>query len=594
METTPFSEQMAQPAAPQGPLQVHLDADFSFENAPWLRHYEAATPATIQYKKYSLNDWLDEAAREAGDSTACLFYNTKFSFSKLHRLAEVVAANLRKQGVQPGDRVGVMLPNVPQTMIVFWGILKAGAVVTMINPLYMEKELVHQIRDAGAKHLVSIDLCWAKLDALRDKLGVEHFYITTAEGGLSFPANYMQRFRNWRAKTSIPVAYDHKAVHPFSTLLKGSERYSHKVEDPEKFLALLQYTGGTTGLSKGAMLTHANLGANMEQIGNFLAFLKESPQIVVGVLPFFHVYGLNTCLLLPVYLRAATLPVPRFVPGELPAIIEKYKGTVLPGAPAMYISILQQKKNKKHSLASLQCCISGSAPMPVEVQKQFEEDLNVKIIEGYGLSEASPITHLTPGTGLRKIGSIGLPLPDTEARIVDMELGVVPLPPGKVGELILRGPQVMAGYWNKPDETASTLRNSWLYTGDIAVMDDDGYFSIVDRKKDMIIVGGYNVSPREIDEVLYEHPKVHEAVTVGVPHPSRGEIIKAYIVLNPGETSDRTEMMSWCRQRLANYKVPRQVEFRDSLPKTLVGKILRRTLREEEAAKEQKEDGANE
>jgi long-chain acyl-CoA synthetase len=294
-----------------------------------------------------------------------------------------------------------------------------------------------------------------------------------------------------------------------------------------------------------------------------------------------------TCLLLPVRLRAVSVPVPRYVPAELLSVIEKRKGTILPGAPAIFISLMQQKNSpKRRLLSSLFCCISGSAPMPAGVIRHYEEELGVKIIEGYGLSEASPVTHLTPLRGLRKVGSIGIPLPGTEARIVDMNLGVLPLPPGKVGELVLRGPQVMSGYWNNPDETAGALRNGWLYTGDIALMDEDGYFHIVDRKKDMIVVGGYNVAPREIDEVLFDHPKVQEAVAVGVPHPSRGEIIKAYVVLRAGETATQTEIMSWCRQRLANYKVPRQVEFRRELPKSLMGKTLRRALRDEEAARQ--------
>ena len=337
------------------------------------------------------------------------------------------------------------------------------------------------------------------------------------------------------------------------------------------------------------MLSHANLGANVEQLNACLGFLRDdrTVHVLVGVLPFFHVYGLTTCLLLPVRLRAVSVPVPRYAPAELLGIIEKNRGTILPGAPAIFISLLQQKGSpKQHLLSSLFCCISGSAPMPEGVLRHYEQELGVKIIEGYGLSEASPVTHLTPLQGLRKVGSIGIPLPDTEARIVDMELGVVPLPPGKVGELILRGPQVMAGYWNNPDETAGALRNGWLYTGDIAVMDEEGYFRIVDRKKDMIVVGGYNVAPREIDEVLFDHPKVQEAVAVGVPHPSRGEIIKAYIVLRPGETANPAEITAWCRQRLANYKIPRQVEFRRELPKTLMGKTLRSALRAEEAARQ--------
>jgi long-chain acyl-CoA synthetase len=419
---------------------------------------------------------------------------------------------------------------------------------------------------------------------------VEHFYITTAAEGLSFPLNWLQRIRRWWGGTTVSVPFDQTSVHPFAVLLKGRERLSHPVEDPEHTLALLQYTGGTTGLSKGAMLSHANLGANLEQLSACLGFLQNdgTKHVLVGVLPFFHVYGLMTCLLLPVRLRAASVPVPRYVPGELLNVIEKHRGTILPGAPAIFISLLQQKNSsKQHILSSLFCCISGSAPMPPGVIRHYEEKLQVKILEGYGLSEASPVTHLTPLLGLRKIGSIGIPLPSTEARIVDMDLGLLPLPPGKAGELILRGPQVMAGYWNNPAETAGVLRNGWLYTGDIALMDKDGYFQIVDRKKDLIVVGGYNVAPREIDEVLFDYPKVQEAVAVGVPHPSRGEIIKAYVVLKAGETATRAEIVSWCRHRLASYKVPRQVEFRQELPKSMMGKTLRRVLRDEESARQE-------
>ncbi len=556
------------------------------EDAPWYKHYEEGVPRSLTYRNVPLYTWLDEAAEETPRRLACRFFNTKISYSRLRRDAEIVAHNLRARGVLPGDRVGVMLPNLPQTMIVYWGILKAGGTVTMINPLYMEKELLHQIRDAGVRHLVTLDLCWPKLEKLRSQLGVEQFFITTIAEGLSFPLNWLQRIKAWRDKSAAAVPYDDSSVLPFSLLTSGTQRLCEPISRPEETLALLQYTGGTTGLAKGAMLTHFNIGANIQQTYATLPCLQNTPQVILAVVPFFHVYGMTTCMALAPLLRATTVPIPRYAPGELMASIEKYKATVLPGAPSIYISLLQQKHSKKYSVDSLKVCIAGSAPMPVESMKQFEAEIGAKIIEGYGLSEASPITHLNPATGRRKIGSIGVPLPDTEARIVDMELGSVPMPPGKVGELVLRGPQVMKGYWNCPDETANTLRNGWLYTGDIAVMDEDGYFSIVDRKKDMIIVGGYNVAPREIDEVLYEHPKVKEAVTVGVPHPSRGETIKAYVVLKDGVTAEKSEIISWCRQRLANFKVPRQVEFRDELPKTLVGKILRRTLRAEEVARQ--------
>jgi long-chain acyl-CoA synthetase len=488
--------------------------------------------------------------------------------------------------VKPGDRVGIMLPNLPQTVVAFWGVLKAGGVVTMFNPLYMETEITHQVLDAGLKHMILFDACWPKFAKIREQLGIDQYFVTTVAEGLSFPHNLVMRFKNMRDKQSISVPFDGKHVFPFSALLKGRQRLSLPVDNPHEALALLQYTGGTTGLSKGAALTHYNMASNIRQMGEYLRFLRDGEETFMAALPLFHIYGINTCIALPTFFRSRVVPITRFVPQDLLVSMQKYTATVLPGAPAMYIALLQQKHKTTASLKGLKLCISGSAPMPVEMMRQFEEVFGARIVEGYGLSEASPVTHLTPAQGLRKPGSIGLPLPDTEARIVDMELGTVPLEPGKIGELVVRGPQVMAGYWNKPDETAGTLRNGWLYTGDIASMDEDGYFTIVDRKKDMVIVAGYNVSPREIDEVLYAHPKVREAVSVGVPHPSRGEVIKAYIVLKEGETCDRAEIAAWCRERLANYKVPRMVEFRDELPKSLVGKILRRILRAEEEAKQ--------
>lgn len=569
------------------PSTVSLD-DARDEKQPWCRFYDNGVPADITCKEAPLYAWLDEAAEKHPQNKACIYHNATLTYSELRKKSEIVAANLQAKGLKPGDRVGVMLPNLPQTLLAFWGVLKAGGVVVMINPLYMETELVHQVKDAGIKFMISYDACWEKFAKLREKLGIDRYFITTVEDGLAFPLNLIHKYKARRDGSAKKTPFDQKTVFSFSALLQGKKRLSLSIAEPKETLALLQYTGGTTGLSKGAMLTHYNVASNAQQIEAFLPYLHEEPQTFMGVLPFFHVYGLTMCMVLPTLFQAAVVPVTRFVPADLLTTMKKLNGTVLPGAPAMYISLLQQKNKDKFSLESLKFCISGSAPMPVEMLRRFEESFTARISEGYGLSESSPVTHINPALGIRKAGSIGVPLPGTRARIVDMEVGSVPLSPGKVGELVIQGPQVMNGYWNMPDETAGALRNGWLYTGDIAHMDEDGFFFIVDRKKDMIIVGGYNVSPREIDEVLYEHPKIKEAVTVGVPHPSRGEVIKVYIVLRDGEVCDKTEIVRWCRDRLAKYKVPRMVEFRDELPKTLVGKILRRTLREEEEVLQKK------
>ncbi|MCG8531169.1 MAG: long-chain fatty acid--CoA ligase [Desulfovibrionales bacterium] len=552
---------------------------------PWLDNYDPDVPENIAYRSIAIQTLLDEAAEKTPKRNAVIFKNYKLTYKKLHLLAERFAANLREQGVKPGDRVSLMMPNLPQTIIAFWGVLKAGGIVVMTNPLYMEKELVHQIHDSGAEHMITLDLVWPKIAKLRDKLPIKKYFVTRISDALGFPLNIAYSMKNKWEKTHIAVPFDHKTVFPWKTLFEIKDRLSVQVKDPKNSIALLQYTGGTTGVSKGVMLSHANMTANVEQCFAMLADLASEHHIFLGLLPYFHVFGLTVSMLFPCSIGATIIPFPRYVPKDVLDGIQKYKPTIFPGAPSVYISLMQQKSLPKYDLSCIKYCISGSSPMPVEQLKKFKEITGAKLLEGFGLTEASPVTHLNPLHGVSKVGSIGLPFPDTDARIVDMEVGTVPLPIGKIGELILRGPQVMMGYWNRPDETASTLRNGWLYTGDIATMDEEGYFYIVDRKKDMIIVAGYNVYPREIDEVLYEHPKVQEAVTVGVPHKTRGEIIKVYIVPKKGEELTKAEILSHCREKLANYKVPKQVEFRDELPKTIVGKVLRRALRDEEEQK---------
>lgn len=552
---------------------------------PWLAHYDEIVPSTVDYIEAPLFQFLDKAAETNPNERAVIFQNTSIRYKKLKELSETVAANLRDQGIQPGDRVAVMLPNLPQTIIAFWGILKAGAVVVMVNPLYMEKELVHQIRDSQARMLVTLDLLWSKLAPLKESLGIEKYFVTRISEALSFPLNILYDFNNKRNGKFCPIPFDDQTVFPWKKLLQGKKRFCAVIENPKETLAMLQYTGGTTGVSKGVLLTHCNLHMNIQQTLPTLRYASGGKNTFLALLPYFHVYGLSTCLCLPTAVAATIVPYPRFVPHDVLVGVQKYKATILPGAPSIYIALLQQKDLSKFDLTSIRMCISGSAPMPVEYLKKFTEVTGACMIEGYGLSEASPITHLNPIRKANKSGSIGVPLPDTEARIVDMEVGILPVPTGCPGELIIRGPQVASGYWNRPDETANTFRNGWLYTGDIAIMDEEGYFTIVDRKKDMIVVGGYNVYPREIDEVLHEHPLVKEAVSVGISHPTRGETIKAYIVPVEGATLTKEDIISHCRKRLANYKMPRQVEFREELPKTLVGKILRRALIAEEQQK---------
>ncbi len=550
----------------------------------YTNEFAALAPGIEPEPLYAM---LDRAARFAPRRVAMAFHRSKITYAQLQTQAERIAASLRAHGLERGDRVAIIMPNLPQTVLAFWGVLKAGGVVTLTNPLYMEAELSHQIRDSGAKFVIAFDLIWPKLAPLLGQLPVQKCFITRLSDALSFPYNKLHDYKLKRQKGLLPVPFDGKTVLPWKALIASRKRYVCPIDQPQSDLAVLQYTGGTTGVSKGVMLTHWNLSINTRQLSIILQATEKENHAIMAVLPLFHVYGLVTCLLLSAWLAGLLIPVPRYAPQDVLELIKKYKPTIFPGAPSLYISLLQQKNIADYDLRSIRYCISGSAPMPVDKFAQFAELTGGRIIEGYGLTEASPVTHLNPLDDTARRGSIGLPIPWTEAKVVDMEVGSVPVPPGVPGELVLRGPQVMLGYWNHPDETAGALRNGWLYTGDIARMDEDGFYYILDRKKDMYIVNGFNVYPREIDEVLAEHPKIFEAVAVGVPHGTRGETIKVFVVPKPDVTLTKEEVIAHCRKKLAQYKVPRTVEFRAELPKSAVGKILRRLLLAEELQRKQ-------
>lgn len=552
-------------------------------NKVWLKHYDQEVSPNLDYEIIPLYEVLERTAANYPDRPAIVFNNWSVSYKKLKRLVDLAAANLKKLGVKPGERVAIMLPNCPQTVISYWACLKLGAVVVMTNPLYMEKELVHHFNDSEAKILITLNLLWKRIDGLKDKLHLRRILVTSIADCLRFPLNILYSIKSRREYKLPSIPFDGEKVLPWKVLMARAPIEPPHPVDPVTDLAALQYTGGTTGVSKGVMLTHANLGYNAQQARAVLHTIKETGEVMLGLLPFFHIYGLTVCVNFGTLIGATLVPMAKFVPLDVLKTIDKKRPTIFPCAPSIFIALLQQKNLEKYDLSSVRYCVSGSAPMPVPVMEKFNSlSSGANIVEGFGLTEASPITHLNPLRGNSKNGSIGLPFPDTDAAIVDMEVGSVPLPAGKIGELVVRGPQVMQGYWNRPDETASVLRNGWLYTGDIAYMDEEGYFFIVDRKKDLIITGGYNVYPREIDEVLHEHPAIKEAVSVGIKHPTRGEIIKAYIVLKEGETLSKTDVLAFCREKLANYKVPKQVEFREDLPKSIVGKVLRRVIREEE------------
>jgi long-chain acyl-CoA synthetase len=417
------------------------------------------------------------------------------------------------------------------------------------------------------------------------RTGVKHLILCNIKDYLPFPLNLLYPIKarlekQWVTVKRVAPIYD------FVTILTHASEMAPAVPIQPDDIAILQYTGGTTGIPKGAILTHRNLVVNAFQCRTWLTVRNEGEERILSVIPFFHVYGMTTAMNLGILIGAELILLPKFHTKEVLATIQKHRPTIFPGIQAMYLAIANYVKTHKYDLTSIKAAISGAGPLMHEVQERFEQLTKSRIVEGYGLSEASPVTHANPIFGRRKPGTIGLPWPDTDARIMDIETGTRELPVGETGELVVRGPQVMQGYWNKPDETAQALRGGWLHTGDIAKRDEEGYFMIVDRIKDMIKTVGENVYPREIEEVLFMHPKVKDAVVVGLPHEEYlGERIKAYIVLKEGVTATADEIIEFCKAELSKFKVPKEVEFRDSLPKTLVGKVLRRVLRDEERAK---------
>ncbi|WP_166244438.1 long-chain-fatty-acid--CoA ligase [Paenibacillus turpanensis] len=553
----------------------------TFEDKPWLIHYPQEVAPTYNYPKHNAAQLLVQSAHRYPGHCAVYFMGKRLTYAQLLEQSTRFAHALKQLGIQKGERVAIMLPNSPQYLIAFYGTLLMGGIVVQTNPLYMEGELTYQLKDSGAAVIVTLDLLFAKVEKVFPRTELRHALVTSIQDYLPFPKNLLYPIK-LRKEGQMPHIRYSSQVHSFKKLLAGApaSRLFEEV-DAERDVAVLQYTGGTTGVSKGVMLTHYNLTANTYQNIHWGYKNKDGEERFLAALPCFHVFAL-TVLMLQSALRAGTLILlPRFEVKQVLEAIHKHKPTIFPGAPTMYIALINHSELSSYDLSSIQVCISGSAPLPLEVQERFEELTGGRLIEGYGLTEASPVTHANPIWGRRKIGSVGVPFPDTEARIVDADSGE-DVPVGAIGELLVRGPQVMLGYWNRPDETAKVLRDGWLYTGDMAIMDEDGYFSIVDRKKDMIIASGYNIYPREIEEVLFEHPGIKEAAVAGVPDQYRGETVKAFIVLKEGEYVTEAELDAWCRGMLAAYKVPRLYEFRETLPKTMVGKVLRRKLLEEE------------
>ena len=563
------------------------------EPRPWHRHYDPGVPPGLDFDDVDLVTFLERTAERHPDRVALVFLQRRITYRELKDLVDRMATGLVELGVGRDSRVAIQLPNLPQTVIAFYATLTAGAQAVMTNPMYMPREIVHQWHDAGCTTAITTDFLYAdKIRPIRDQLPITNYVVTSIPDLLPLPWRWLAPMvlKKKKPRAVAPIPND-PGVHRFRDLVRHAPHPPRPPHEPND-VAILQYTGGTTGVSKGAMLTHRNIASNVQQLSTWLTGVEDGREVVLAALPYFHVFGLTVCMNMSVACGATAvlLPDPRDMQALIDAIV-KERVSVLPAVPAMFLAINSWPGVEQLDLTSIKGCFSGSAPLPADTAARFSELTTSTIIEGFGLTETSPVTHCNPFGGLKKPGSIGIPVSNTDARVVDVNDGSIEKPVGEEGELILAGPQVMAGYWGREDETAKTLIDGWLYTGDLATMDEDGYFRIVGRKKDMIVAGGYNIYPDEIDDVITEHPDVHECCAIGVPDKKRGESVKVFVVKRPGAELSSEDIRSWCKERLAAYKVPRHIEFRDDLPKSTMMKVLRRVLRDEELAKGAEQGG---
>jgi len=544
------------------------------KNEPWFSSWPQDVPQKLEYPKVPLYAILEKTAKEHPEKAAIAYSEREITYAELDSLSNQFAGALAALGVKKGDRVAVFLPNIPQFVIAYFGVLKAGAVLTAISPLHKEREAAYQLNDSEAETVVALDSLYPIVGKVWRKTTLKNVVVTSLE--------------EYASKTAVlPSTVEQKPnVYSFQGLMKEPAKPPNVNVNPREDLAALQYTGGTTGTAKGAMLTHLNLVSNAVAFAAWIKGIAEDT--FLAALPLFHIYGMTTSLNVPVCLAAKMVLLPRFDPQTALKSIQRHRVTVFCGVPTMYSVLLANPELGNFDLTSIRVCISGASPLPPQVQKRFMEITGGFLAEGYGLTEASPVTHCNPVDKTMRnvrVGSIGLPLPDTDARIVDAETGEKTLEPGETGELAVKGPQVMKGYWKNPEETALVLRGGWLLTGDIARMDRDGYFYITDRKKDLIKYKDYSVYPRELEDVLYEHPAVKLCAVVGKPSPVVGEVPKAFIVLKEDGRATEAEIMEFVKEKVAPYKAVREVEFRQELPISGAGKVLRRALQEEEKRK---------
>jgi len=556
-----------------------------YSKKTWLNSYEQGIKENIDFKDILIPQYLEESTKNFPDHPALIFQGYTLTFTEFSEMVARFSAALKNFGIKKGDSVAILLPNVIPCAVAYYAILKLGAIVVLNNPLYSDRELEHQFTDSNSTFLITLDLLANRMVKLRDKTSIKNIVYTSIGDYLPFVKRLLFPLVAKKKGLAADVTPADNLYKFKDVIARNSPDYT-QADVTMDDVAMYQYTGGTTGVSKGVMLTHKNISHQIQQLESWFPKFNKGEEIMLGALPFFHVFGMSVSMNFAIRMGWANVLVPKPQPEPLLEAISKFKVTFAPLVPTMYIGMLDHPDMAHTDLTSVKGCFSGSAPLPVDVINNFQEKTGSIIVEGFGLTESTPVTHINPFNGERKQGSIGLPIPDTECKIVDLEDITKEMPVGEPGELLMRGPQVMKGYLGKPEETKKTMtQDGFLRTGDVATMDEDGYFYIVDRIKDMILSGGYNVYPRDIDEVLYEHPKILEACSIGIPHPKRGEAVKAFVVLKEGKEMTAREVIDYCDTKLARYKLPVEVEFRQELPKSNVGKILRKDLRAQEEAK---------
>lgn len=561
----------------------------TYADKPWLKQYDPGVPHTLEVPRQTIHHYLEEAARKKPDNVALVFRGRNITYRELNGYADAIAAGLIANGFQKGHRAVIYMANTPQLVMTYYGTLKAGGIVIATNPLYTERELEHQLADCGAETVFVMSRFYNLLKKVQrgGRTQVKRIVVTNVKEYLPPHLRFLYGLtREKKSGDRVTLEAGDMAFQDFIALGARQPKPNAGVSPDD--IALLQYTGGTTGLSKGAVALHRNLVANVTMVGSWVTDWEYGRETILGAIPFFHSYGMVAAMLFAASIagRLVIVADPRNQDDVLGSI-NKYKPAYFPGVPAMYVAINNNPKVAagKYDLKSIRACISGSAPLLRETKERFEQLTGGKLVEGYGLTEAHVATHANPINGKNPPGSIGLPLPGVEVRLMDPTAPDVEMPVGELGEMAIKSPTIMQGYWNMSND--DTLRDGWLYTGDIARMDEEGFFYIEDRKKDLIICGGYNVYPREVEEVLARFPDIQEVCVAGVPDPRRGETVKAWVVLKPGSTVTEQEIIEWSKDQLAKYKYPRYIEFRGELPKTIVGKVLKREL-----VKEHKEKAA--